>query len=135
MRGSRNLLLAFLCALVAASVVTTAGSATQPTTAKATLVCDKGVLDAIATVELRLDSQSFPAIASADLHCGESISDVRDRAKIVAPEPFGFVLWNWGLVTDAGGQLCLSGGGVFGAPLSATCQLNGAGPAITVTVK
>jgi hypothetical protein len=117
---------------MAALLFTAVGSATHEPAAKATLICDKGVLQAFAGVELRVNG-SPENVGSAELSCGENLSGLRDHATIVASQPFDFVLFNWLLTTDAGSRLCLSQDGTL--PLEASCQVNGTGPAITVIVK
>jgi hypothetical protein len=115
-------------------LVVGAGSAKPPPSAAVAVVCDTGVGSATVTVTLYVSVFNQTVLGTGVYTCGpDSISGLtRVREKLVATGEPGFITAGVSMTTATGTGGCF----LNSVPtLKDTCQIDGAGPAVSVTVR
>ena len=110
------------------------GSAQPAPSASVAIVCGTGVGSATVTVNLEVSVFVPTVVGVATYTCGPNSGSglTRVRASIPASQAYGFVTAVVTMTTAAGTGGCF----LNSAPtLKQTCQINGTGPAVSVTVR
>ena len=125
---------ALLLSVATAVALPFAAHAAPAPSVSVSLVCDRGVGAADVTITLQ-PYIGGTALGTATLSCGpDSFSGLRaERLRVVLTAPAGWVNVSVFAITTAAGTGGCPGGSVLPAKLA--CQINGAGPAATLTVR
>lgn len=134
-KTSVRLLLVLAVVVSGCMLLVGTGSAKPPPSAAVSIVCDRGVGSATVVVTLQASLFDSTVVGGpATYTCGpDSISGLdRVRDKLVATADYGFIKADVAMTTAAGSGGCF----LNSVPtLKDSCQINGTGPAVNVTVR
>lgn len=134
-KASFRLLLGLAAVVTMFMLLVGTGSAKPPPSAAISIVCDRGVGTATVTVTLKVSLFDQTVVGGpVTFTCGpDSISGLdRVRDKIISSQEPGWISVAGTLTTAAGSGGCF----IESAPtLKDSCQINGTGPAVSITVR